>query len=166
MSDTTTPTPADVAPKVTPAQGQTTDAPTPEPKADDVDWKAEARKWEQRAKENKTAAERLAEVEQAQMTEAEKVAQRLAAAEAEVANVPTKVTDALKSHLVTIHEISDDDAELFLTATSPDLLLKQVARLVETKGAGRKQNTVPREGTNPRPADDKDATARAFFGIT
>ena len=44
-------------------------------------------------------------------------------------------------------------------------LLKQVARLVETKGAGRKQNTVPREGTNPRPADDKDATARAFFGI-
>ena len=59
-----------------------------------------------------------------------------------------------------------DDAELFLTASDPDLLLKQVSRLVETKGAGRKQNTVPREGTNPRPADDKDAAARAFFGIT
>lgn len=165
MSDTTTPTPADVAPKANPAQGEPTDTPTPEPKADDVDWKAEARKWEQRAKENKTAAERLAEFEQAQMSEAEKVAQRLAAAEAEVAAVPTKVTDALRSHLVALHEISEDDAELFLTATSPDLLLKQVNRLVETKGAGRKQNVVPREGTNPRPADDNDAAARAFFGI-
>ena len=165
MSDTTTPTPADVAPKVTPAQGQTTDTPPPEPKADDVDWKAEARKWEQRAKENKTAAERLADLEQAQMTEAEKVAKRLAEAESEVASVPTKVTDALRAHLVDIHEITDEDAELFLTATSPDLLLKQVHRLVD-KGNGRRSNTVPREGTNPPPADDKDATARAFFGIT
>ena len=165
MSDTTTPTPADVAPKVTPAQGQTTVTPPPEPKADDVDWKAEARKWEQRAKENKTAAERLADLEQAQMTEAEKVAKRLAEAESEVASVPTKVTDALRAHLVDIHEITDEDAELFLTATSPDLLLKQVHRLVD-KGNGRRSNTVPREGTNPPPADDKDATARAFFGIT
>ena len=152
MSDNPTPTPADVAPKP-PAQDAPKDTPNPEPKDDaapDVDWKAEARKWEQRAKENKAAAERLTELEQSQMSESEKVAKRLAEAESEVAAVPAKVTDALRSHLVELHQIGNDDAELFLTATSPDLLLKQVSRLVETKGAGRK-HVVPREGTNPRP---------------
>jgi hypothetical protein len=42
-----------------PAQEPT---PEPEPKVEETDWKAEARKWEQRAKENKTAAEKLAEI--------------------------------------------------------------------------------------------------------
>ena len=147
MSDTPTPTPADVAPKP-PAQEAPTDTPNPEPKADDVDWKAEARKWEQRAKENKSAADRLIEMEQSQMSEAEKVAQRLAEAESQVAAVPTKVTEALRAHLVELHQIGTDDAELFLTASDPDLLLKQVSRLVETKGVGRK-HIVPREGANP-----------------
>jgi len=53
--------------------------------AQETDWKAEARKWEERAKANKTAAERLAEIEEASKTEAQKAAERLAAAEAKVA---------------------------------------------------------------------------------
>ena len=36
-----------------------TAAPTPEPPAQEIDWKAEARKWEGRAKENKSALEEL-----------------------------------------------------------------------------------------------------------
>jgi len=162
MSDTTTaPTPADVAPKVTPAQGE------PATKTEEPDWKAEARKWEQRAKENKAAADRAAELEQAQMTEAEKAAQRLSAAEAEAATVPQKVTDALRTHLIDLHSIEADDAELFLTATTPDLLLKQVTRLVEAKGAGRKSSILaPREGDNPRPAgtDDRREFVRRLTG--
>lgn len=56
--------------------------PTPEPEpaqdpkaAEETDWKAEARKWEQRAKENKTAAEKLKELEDAKKTEAQRLAE-------------------------------------------------------------------------------------------
>ena len=60
-------------------------AATPEAPAQETDWKAEARKWEARAKENSKAADRLSEIEEANKTEAQKVADRLAAAEAKVA---------------------------------------------------------------------------------
>ena len=50
-----------------------------------TDWKAEARKWEQRAKDNSTAAARLTEIEEASKTEAQKLADRAAAAESRVA---------------------------------------------------------------------------------
>lgn len=73
MSDTTT---AETA--------ATTETTTTEPEpAQEPDWKAEARKWEERAKANKTAAERLAEIEEANKTEAQKAAERLAALERE-----------------------------------------------------------------------------------
>ena len=42
----------------------------PEPQ---TDWKVEARKWEQRAKENKAAAEKLASLEHDKKTDAEKL---------------------------------------------------------------------------------------------
>lgn len=76
---------------------------TPEPvihegeQPKETDWKAEARKWENRAKENlekatsnETAAQRLAEIEEANQTEAEKVAARLAAVEARNAELETQ----------------------------------------------------------------------------
>lgn len=52
-----------------------------------TDWKAEARKWEARAKENKDAAEELARLKESQMTEAEKAAAHLAEVEAELARL-------------------------------------------------------------------------------
>lgn len=68
-----------------------TDPVTPEPEAEptkEVDWKAESRKWENRAKENlaqaranEEAARRLAEFEESQKTEAQKTQERLEAAE-------------------------------------------------------------------------------------
>lgn len=60
MSTDAAPTPTDAAP----AQEQPpTDAPAADeqPKADETDWKAEARKWEARAKAKDTAAEKAAE---------------------------------------------------------------------------------------------------------
>jgi membrane protein involved in colicin uptake len=53
-----------------------------------VDWKAEARKWEQRAKENKTAAAELEKQRKASMSEAEK-----AVAEAEQRGRTTAASD-------------------------------------------------------------------------
>ena len=118
-------------------------------------------------KELKARTSRLDEIEEAQKTEAEKAADRIAKAEAEVASVPNKVADALREHLVALHEIDKDDAELFLTATEPDLLLKQVARLVGQSDKRKKTNNVsPREGNNPSSSDGGDdrAFVRGLFG--
>ena len=52
---------------------------------DATDWKAESRKWEKRAKENSKAAEELAALKEAQMTEQQKLEARAAEAEAKVA---------------------------------------------------------------------------------
>lgn len=51
------------------------------PQGDGIDWKAEARKWERRAKENMEAARRLREAEEAEKTELQKMAERAEAAE-------------------------------------------------------------------------------------
>jgi hypothetical protein len=74
-------------PTVTPAE------PEAEP-AQETDWKAEARKWEDRAKANKTAAEKLAELEEANKTAEEKAQERLAAAERRAADLEAKATVA------------------------------------------------------------------------
>lgn len=57
----------------------------PHGEAQEIDWKAEARKWEKRAKENKAhaeanqkAADQLAELEEAKKTELEKANERAA----------------------------------------------------------------------------------------
>lgn len=62
----------------------------PQNPADGTDWKAEARKWEARAKENSTAAQRLAEIEEAQKTELQKAIERAEAAEAKAAKFETE----------------------------------------------------------------------------
>lgn len=79
-------TPADVATKTSEATTEngnpvTADNPTP---AQETDWKAkyeetisESRKWEARAKENREAAARLAELEEAQKTAEQKQAEEL-----------------------------------------------------------------------------------------
>lgn len=73
----------------TPAEAQ----PAPEP-AQETDWKAEARKWEERAKANKTAAEKLAEIEEANKTAEQKAAERLAAAESRAVELEQKADRA------------------------------------------------------------------------
>jgi C4-dicarboxylate-specific signal transduction histidine kinase len=129
----------------TPAEGG---EPQPKP-TETVDfWKQKAREQEKRAKENADARKQLDELTESRKSEIEKAQERAQAAEAEAATLPAKVAGALKSHLVTLHDIDAEDAELFLTATDPELLLKQVAKLVG-RGSGKKSNHVPREGNNP-----------------
>ena len=105
-------------------------------------------------------------LEASNLTESEKTAQRLSAADAEVAKVPAKVAEALRTHLVALHEIDADDAELFLTANDPELLLKQVQRLIGRAGESKKRgNHVPREGSTSHSADsDELQTTRELFG--
>lgn len=64
----------EAAPEATPAQEQPAPESQPEeqPQADETDWKAEARKWEQRAKENGAKATEFEKARKAAMTDAER----------------------------------------------------------------------------------------------
>lgn len=116
-------------------------------------------------KDLKTKAKRLDEIEEASKSESEKVADRIAKAEAEAATVPAKVAAALKEHLVSLHGFDAEDAELFLTADEPQLLLKQVTRLLGQSDKRQRKNHVPREGDNPAPqTSDEAAFARSLLG--
>ena len=128
-------------------------------------WKTKAREQEARAKSNKTAADELAAIKEAQLSESDKVQARISKAEAEAAAVPARVAEALKAHLIGLHSIDSEDAELFLTATEPELLLKQVGRLTGREADRKKQgNHVPREGNTPKAgSDEARATARSLF---
>lgn len=57
---------------------------TETPTTHEVDWKAEARKWEARAKENKGKADKLDKLEEASKTALEKATERAQAAEEKV----------------------------------------------------------------------------------
>ena len=67
-------------------QTATTEAAAVEqPQGSETDWKAEARKWEKFAKENKAAKEELDALKAAQMTEQEKLVKRAEDAERQLA---------------------------------------------------------------------------------
>lgn len=164
MSDTTTatPTPADIAPKTQgPAQAPAdTDAPTPE-KPQTSTWdelfrgedpaevrKAldESRKWERRAKDNRTdaekAAERLAEIEQ-----------RAVAAEAR----------AVRRDIALEHNLSREDAALLDNLTDEAAMKALAVRLAGE--SDKKRNHVPREGNNPTTSgDDRRDFVRRLTG--
>lgn len=113
----------------------------------------------------KAKAKRLDDLEESQKSDAQKWADRVAKAEAEAATLPAKVTEALKGHLVEIHKIDEEDSELFLTATEPELLLKQVARLLDRPGKRQSKNHVPNEGNNPNATPSEEVTfARNLLG--
>jgi hypothetical protein len=63
---------SETAPEATAPEAAQPTPETPTPAEDKTDWQAEARKWEQRAKENRDAARELEKQRQASMTEAER----------------------------------------------------------------------------------------------
>lgn len=158
MSDTSTSTeqPTSEAPAQEPE--------AQEPKVDEIDWKAKAREWERRAKENKSAADRLAEIEEANKTEAQKAAERLAAAEKAAADA---TREALRFKIAAKFQIGDEDADLFLTGSDEETLTRQATRLAGRDSERKKQgNHVPREGAIPSNGDPNDERAfvRGLFG--
>jgi hypothetical protein len=112
--------PVDVEPPAKPAEPA-------EAKTDTTDWKAEARKHEARAKENAGAAKRLAEIEEANKTESQRLADRADAAEKRAAdlemralrsqvaldnNLPANLVDRLRGDTA---EALAEDAQSLLT---------------------------------------------------
>lgn len=72
------------------ADGAGADAATQPDGPKETDWKAMARKWEERAKRDHAAALRLAEIEESQKSAEQKAAEKIAAAEARIAEFETR----------------------------------------------------------------------------
>lgn len=147
---------------------ESTDQQPPEATTDDyvvkpeIDWKAKSREWESKAKANKTAAEELAALKQAQMSEQERLTAQLTEA---TQQAETARTEALRLRIAVKHGVSDEDADLFLTGTDEDTLTRQALRLASREQDRRKSgNHVPREGTNTTtPENEKRQFAADLF---
>ena len=115
----------------------------------------------------KDKARRLDALEEAQKSEAERAADALANAKAEAEQ---NRADLLRYRAAATHGITDpEDIELFLTGRDEETLTRQAKALV-ARAAGSAGPRPPRPNPAQRgggtiPVEDKDATARAFFGI-
>lgn len=115
-------------------------------------------------KDVKAKATRLDQIEQANQTEAEKTAKRIADLESELNNTRR---DSMRLGIASANGITDaDDIELFLTGTDEETLTKQAKRLAERTADRKKQgNRVPNEGTTPTSREGEGLeTVRALFG--
>jgi hypothetical protein len=139
----------------------------PETEAPEVDLAAEVEKWktlskknEARAKENSAAAKRLAEIEEAGKSEAQKAQDRIATLERELEATRSA---ALRSRIQAKHGISDEDAELFLTGSDEDTLTKQAERLAQRAEDRKKNgNHAPLQGRTPSSSSADDGDMREF----
>lgn len=142
-------------------------APAPETPAQETDWKAEyekvkaeARKWEERAKANKDAADRLAELETSSAEAIQEAIQRAEAAEAALAPKDAEIvrlTTAVK------HRIDAEHLDLLVGSDEAELEAKaqKLAALIATDPKGPSIGPyVPPEGTSP--AGDLSTTADKF----
>lgn len=131
----------------------------------DIDWKAEAqklkaesRKWETRAKDNSTAAARLAEIEEASKTAEQKLAERAENAEKELA--PTTLR-AMRAEAALEKGLTPTQAKR-LVGTTYEEFLADADQLVADLG---KQTTTPRpdhsQGVKGKPGDQSPADAFA-----
>jgi hypothetical protein len=147
-------------PSTDPAQGEEAqEQPTPE-----VDWKAKAREWERRAKENKSAADDLAAIRESQKTEAQKAADRLADAERKATDAEAR---AVRRDVALDFKLSKDDAALLDSVIDEDAMRALAGRLAtksedERKKTGNRDPLAGRTATNP--ASDDLATVRGLFG--
>lgn len=112
-------------------------------------WKAKAREQEKRAKDNAAAATKLAELEDAQKSETQKLTDAKTAAEADAADARA---DALRWKIAAKFGVSDDDAETFLTGTDEDTLTRQAERLA---------TLAKTDGNVPGPRPDLSQGARS-----
>lgn len=98
-----------------------------------TDWESKYREmqehsrlWEKRAKDNKAAAEKLAEIEDRDKSEAERMSERLDELTRER---DTAVMASVRASVALEYGLGKDDAELFLTASDEDTMRRQAEEL-------------------------------------
>lgn len=139
-------TPAPDAPAA-PAQEQP-------PAKPETDWQAEARKWEQRAKENKSAAEKLAELEESKKTETERLTERLTAAE-------QRALDAARFEVALDKGLTRSQAKR-LVGSTPEELAADADALLADLGAPAPRRPQGDIGQGPRATPEVAADPKAL----
>lgn len=91
-------------------------------------WKQHARTWEDRAKQNEAAAAELKKIQDAQKSDIEKAIERAEEAEKALAEANHRATVAT---IATEFGLSAEDADLFLTGSTEDILRSQAKKLSE-----------------------------------
>lgn len=128
------------------------------PQGDGIDWKAEARKWERRAKENADAARRLAEAEDASKSDIEKLSERAAAAEKRAEEAERR---ALRMEVAQAKGLTPAQAKR-LTGSTREELEADADDLLEAFGAKKDE---PKEGDGDEGEAKPDESAgAAIFG--
>ena len=140
-------------------------AATPEaPAQDATDWKAEARKWEARAKENSGAAAKLAEIEEANKSEAQKLQEQLASLQERAAAAER---DRERLAVIAKHGIPEEyqdlvhgsDAEaLAASAAKVQALIAMNAQAQQSEAS----YIIPSEGGSPSLALNSDGIESAL----
>ena len=153
--------PAEPAAPATDPLGATPAAPAT-PAQEPTDWKAESRKWEARAKANTDAAERLAAIEEASKSEAQKAIDR--AEKAERALAERENAEALARDRDEVSKATGVPAAALRGNTKEEFEAHaaELKPLITTPGP-----VVPRQGDTPQhPVSDAGAFVRGLFGGT
>ena len=164
---------SEIAPEATETVASTENTPEPEPKPTETVefWKAKARDQEKRAKANADAAKRLAELEQANQTEAQRLDAARKAAEERAADLAAKYTTLLTKQAVTSAAATagaidadavyalirgdvqvDDEGMVTGVEEAITALHQQKPHLFTTTPRGTRDASAG--GHTPRPADD------------
>lgn len=175
-SGTTSPAPSgEGTPPATPPAPPTPTPPAPTPPAGgaEPDWKAEARKWEKRAKDNNTELEKL---RTASMTEQEKAiaeaetkgrtaaaseyGQKLAAAEFRAAVAAAGIDLGEAAEYIDVTRFVGDDGEVNVAAIKS--AVTKFSKLAPAKGPGRSGGDLGGgSGDQPASLDQQIAQAKA-----
>lgn len=139
--------------------------------AQGTDWQAEARKWEKRAKENKSAADKLAEIEESKKTEIQKATERAEQAEKRLSELEREKSRlsviATKQIPEKYHDLVKGDSEDELLASAEKV--KSLVESANSKQAEQASYVIPQEGGAPASlplnSDGIEASLRKALGI-
>lgn len=150
------------------AKAATTETAAAEAPAQETDWKAQARKWEERAKANATAASKLAEIEEASKSEAQKLQEQLTALQERAA---TAERDRERLAVIAKHGIPEDYQDLVhgVDAESLEASAAKIKSLIEANAPKERASfVIPDEGGSPNLAlngDGLESALRNKLGI-
>lgn len=130
---------------------------TGESKPAETDWKAEARKWESRAKANHDAARQLAELQDAQRTDAEKLAD---------AQATIKRFEAAEQRRGWADEVSSDTGvpANLLSGDTLEAMRSSAEALTTWAAETRKTHQVIDHTRTPNTSDTTSTFMRQLFG--
>jgi len=128
-----------------------------EPAQVETDWKAEARKWETRAKENAAAAAQLKALEDAQKTEQQRLEERAATAERLATE---READAIRARVALEKGLTPAQEKRLVGSTREELLADADQLLVDL--GSRPRTPAPDPSQGPKPAVGALSPAQQF----